>query len=120
MSNKALTQTKYSSVKKIAGIKIQDNGLFTRPDDIYDVQVSDFIIEIDRDFLSQLTNQDASNIIKEGTEYCKEQLKASGLKIMGSHMRSNPPNDEPHIVVSVLYDERLYAVIDIINKVTTE
>lgn len=39
---------------------------------------------------------------------------------MGSHMRSNPPKDEPHITVSVVANKRLSPIVDNMNKVTKE
>jgi hypothetical protein len=107
----------YKMVNKIAGIKVQENGSLTRPDDIYDIQVSDFVVEIDRLFLSNLSNKDRSDMIEEGINSCKEQLKAKGLKVLGSHMQSHPPKDEPHISLSVVSDEKLNTIVDNMNKV---
>jgi hypothetical protein len=120
MPNTEMAKATYPLVKKIAGIKVQEDGGLTLPDEIYDVNVADFIVEIDRSFMAKLTNKDAADIIREGFEVCKDQLKESGLKIMGSHMLSNPPKDKPHITVSVVDDKRLNAIVDNINKVTNQ
>jgi len=120
MSNATTAKTTYPLVKKIAGVKVQEDGGLTRPDRIHDVNVADFIVEIDRSFLAKLTNRDAAGMIEDGIKVCKDELKANGLKIMGSHMRSHPPQDEPHITVSVVADEILNTIVDNMNKVTME
>lgn len=116
MPDTEIAKTSYLLVKKLAGIKIQDDGGLTRPHEFYDVKISDFIVEVDRSFLSKLTKKDASYMIKDGIEACKKQLKSNGLEVLSSHMQSNPPKDEPHILLSVVADERLSAVVDNMNK----
>ena len=106
----------YSSIKKFIGIKIQEDGSLTRTHKIYDVQVADFIVEIDRDFLSKLTNKDAYKIISNGMESCKHELKEKGLNVLSSHLQSNPSKDNPHILLSVEAVENLNAFVDNINK----
>jgi hypothetical protein len=120
MCTTAINKTSYPLVKKLAGVKVQQNGGLTRPDDIYDVKVADFIVEIDRAFLSQLTNKEISDMIESGMEICKDQLKSNGLKVLSAHMRSHPPVDEPHSTVSVVADDKLSAIVDNINKITKE
>jgi hypothetical protein len=116
MLDKEIDYMAYNSVKKLVGIKVQKDGSLTRPDKIYDVRVADFIVEIDRSFLSQLANKAASDMIEKVINSCKEELKSHGLKVLSSHMQSNPSKEEPHILLSVVADERLSIVVDNINK----
>ena len=113
-----LANMAYNSAQKLVGIKVQKDGSLTRPDDIYDVQVADFIVEIDRSFLSTMSNSEVSDMLSKGIESCKKELESNGLKIMGSHMQSKPPEDEPHIKLSVLDDDRLRIVVGNMHKVT--
>jgi hypothetical protein len=119
-NNKKDIENPKKKIIKLAGIKAQKDGGLTRPDEVYDVQVADLIVEIDRSFLSQLTNKDAADMVKEGMDICKDQLKLNGLKVLSSHMQSNPPEDTPHILLSIVADKRLSDIVDNINKVVKD
>ena len=108
--------TDYTSVKKIAGIKIQKDGCFTRTDDVYDVNVADFIVEVDRDFLLTLSKQEVSNCIQQGLEICKSQLPDAGLVILGTHIQTNPSPKQPHITLNVVANTKITSLVRKINK----
>lgn len=118
--NKNISKPDYSKVRKTVGIKVQKDGTLTRLDDVYSVMASEFIVDIDRTFLSNLSNNVVSSLVEEGMKTCKKILVSKGLKVIGSHMQSHPPVDEPHIVLQVVYDESLSDIVENMNDDKTK
>lgn len=87
---------------EVFGVKVQDDGTLVRPDDIYKISVSDFVVEFDRNALSTLSNITVAAMIENFMNYCKQELKLKGIKVISSHMRTNPPVSEPHILITIL------------------